>query len=132
LNDTPKIVAIGAFALTPTGTDPTWLVVAVALAMAGAGLLFGARVVRSLGERVVRMSHVEGLRANLATALLVAVGANLGLPMSTTHVASGAITGLARGDFSRLNGRTLRDFAVAWTATPAIAGLVSATVLRLV
>src|SRR5262249_26813460 len=110
--------------------DPRWLTVAVALAMAGAGLLFGVRVARSLGEKVVRMSHTEGMRANLATALLVAQGANLGLPMSTTHVASGAIAGLARADVSRLNRRTLRNFALVWTVTPAIAGLVSAIALK--
>jgi PiT family inorganic phosphate transporter len=77
------------------------------------------------------MNHQEGFRANLTTAILVGVGANLGLPMSTTHVATGAIAGLARGDIARLNRRTLRDFSVAWTVTPLSAGLVSALVFRM-
>ncbi len=37
LNDTPKIVAIGAFALIPIGVDPHWLVGAVAVVMATGG-----------------------------------------------------------------------------------------------
>jgi inorganic phosphate transporter, PiT family len=115
LNDAPKIVAIGAFALVPTGVDPRWLVAAVAVAMAMGGAVAGMRVARSLGERVVRMDHLEGFRANLATAVLVGLGANLGLPMSTTHIATGAIAGLVRRDLARLNRRILRDFAVAWT-----------------
>ena len=45
-------------------------------------------VARSLGEKVVRMNHQEGFQANLTTAMLVGVGANLGLAMSTTHVAT--------------------------------------------
>jgi len=51
--------------------------------------------------------------------------------MSTTHVATGAIAGLARGNIARLNRRTLRDFSLAWTVTPLSAGLVSALVFRL-
>jgi inorganic phosphate transporter, PiT family len=131
LNDTPKIVAIGAFAL-PNGGDPHWLVSGVAAAMALGGLLAGMRVAHSIAEKVVQMDHLEGFRANLTTALLVGVGANLGLPMSTTHVATGAIAGLARKNVSRLNRRTLRDFALASTATPACAGLLAAIALRMV
>src|SRR5262249_31908922 len=44
LNDTPKIVAIGAFVLVPTGGDASWLVDAVAVAMAIGGLVAGMRV----------------------------------------------------------------------------------------
>ena len=132
LNDTPKIVAIGAFALVPSGGDPRWLLGGVAVAMAFGWLVAGMRVARSMAEKVVRMDHLEGFRANLTTALLVGVGANLGLPMSTTHVATGAIAGLARKDASRLNRRTLRDFAVAWAVTPVCAGLISAIALRIV
>jgi PiT family inorganic phosphate transporter len=131
LNDTPKIVAIGAFALVPNGGDPHWLLATVAAAMAFGGVVAGMRVARSLGENVVHMNHVEGFRANLTTALLVGAGANLGLPMSTTHVATGAIAGLAREDSSRLNRQTLRAFGLAWTLTPLCAGLVSMLVTRL-
>jgi len=42
------------------------------------------------------MSHREGFIANLVTALLITAGATLGLPMSTTHVASGGIAGVGR------------------------------------
>ncbi len=77
------------------------------------------------------MNHQEGFQANLTTAMLVGLGANLGLPMSTTHVATGAIAGLAHGDVARLNRRTLRDFSLAWTVTPFSAGLVSAIVFRM-
>lgn len=72
-----------------------------------------------------------GYRANLTTTLLVGAGPNLGLPMSTTHVAIGAITGLARKDLSRVNQRTLRDFGIPWTLTPFAVGLVSMVVFRL-
>ena len=62
---------------------------------------------------------------------LVSIGANVGLPMSTTHVAIGAIAGLTRADVSRLNHQTLRAFAVAWTITPLCAAVTSGLVFRL-
>jgi PiT family inorganic phosphate transporter len=126
LNDAPKIVAVGAFALVPAGMTPTQILFVVTGAMAAGSLLGGMRVAKRLGEGVVTMNHVEGFRANLATALLVGVGANRGLPMSTTHMSTGAIAGTAGRRLSRLSGRTLRDFALAWTITPLFAGAVAA------
>ena len=74
------------------------------------------------------MNHREGFAANLTTAFLVGLGANLGLPMSSTHVSTGAIAGVAGRQVRRLDPATLRDFVMAWTVTPAIAGLVALAV----
>lgn len=126
LNDTPKIVAVGTFALVPAGMSITQVLLVVAFAMAAGAVAGGIRVAHRLGEGVVKMSHLEGLTANLTTALLVGLGAFEGMPMSTTHVSTGAIAGIARSDAGRLNGRSLRDFVLAWTVTPALAGGVAA------
>ena len=125
LNDTPKIWAIGAFGLVPGTLRPNQLLVLIAFAMAAGGAVAAVRVGRRLGENVVRMNHREGFTANLTTAFLVGLGANLGLPMSTTHVSTGAIAGVAGRQVRRLDTATLRDFVMAWTVTPAIAGLVA-------
>jgi PiT family inorganic phosphate transporter len=131
LNDTPKIVAVGAFALVPAGMSSRSVLLCVAGAMAIGSVVFGTRVARRLGEDVVHMDHVEGFKANLTTAALVGLAANRGLPLSTTQVSSGAIAGSAGAHPSRLNGRTLRDFALAWTVTPLVAALIAAAVFAL-
>ena len=124
MNDTPKLVAIGAVVLG-TQVSMNLLVLIVAGAMFGGSLYAGRRVARVLSEKIVHMDHREGLLANLATALLVGVGANFGLPMSTTHVSSSAIAGIAGRNTKRLNRRTLRHLALAWTVTPLVAGLIA-------
>lgn len=128
LNDTPKIVAIGAFTLVPAGMTTWQIMLVVAISMAAGSLLGGMRVAERLGKGVVQMNHREGFLANLTTAVLVGMGASYGLPMSTTHVSTGAIAGSAGPNLSRLSGKTLRDFLIAWLVTPIFAAAVAALV----
>ena len=125
LNDTPKIFAVGAFTLVPGHLSATQLLIIVAGSMAVGGLVAGVRVAHRLGEGLLSLSHSEGFRSNLAAAVLVAAGAHFGLPMSTTHVSTAAIAGAARLNVARWNARTLRDFVLAWTLTPAVAAFVA-------
>jgi PiT family inorganic phosphate transporter len=131
LNDTPKIVAVGAFALVPAGWQSWQILLVVAAAMAVGSVVGGMRVAQRLGCDVVRMSHREGFLANLTTATLVGAGAGAGLPMSTTHVSTGAIAGSAGTDLSRIKTRTIRDFVIAWLVTPLFAAAVAAVVFLL-
>jgi PiT family inorganic phosphate transporter len=125
LNDTPKLVAVGA-GLAAVGVSVSAFGVFVSAVTFVGALVGGLRLAKMLGENVVRMSHREGLLANLATARLVGFGANLGLPMSTTHVSTGAIAGIAGADAGCLNRKTLRDLALAWTVTPLAGALIAA------
>ena len=94
LNDTPKIVSLGVAVQT---VDVVWLFVLVALAMFAGSIVAGSRVAKVLAEDLVTMNPAEGFTANVTTALLVGFGANLGLPMSTTQVSTGAIAGISGG-----------------------------------
>lgn len=125
MNDAPKIVAIGSFALV-SGMTPTRLLFAVTAVMAAGGLVVGSKVAGRLANDVIKMEHVEGFTANLTTAALVGLGAFQGLPMSTTHVSIGAISGTAGTDLSRIKKKTVRDFAMAWVVTPPFAAAVAA------
>jgi inorganic phosphate transporter, PiT family len=119
MNDAPKIVALAlaAVALAPSARVSTpMLYASVVAGMVAGSVVAGRRVTHLLAEKVTKMDHREGLAANLATAVLVTVGAVQGLPMSTTHVSSGGIIGAGarRGALQR---RTLRDIALAWVVT---------------
>ncbi len=124
-NDVSKGVAtLAGSGITRDRTAILW----GAATMFGGSLFAGRRVAQVLAEKVVKMDHREGLLANLTTAMLVGVGANFGLPMSTTHVSTGAIAGIAGADPKRLNRRTVRDLILAWTVTPLVAGLIAGVV----
>src|SRR6201999_567737 len=97
MNDTPKIVAVGSFALV-RGMTPNILLFAVTAVMAIGGLIGGSRVAGRMCCCVTKISHVNGFAANLTTAALVGLGAFQGLPMSTTHVSVGAIAGTVGRD----------------------------------
>jgi PiT family inorganic phosphate transporter len=131
LNDTPKLAAIGAFGLASAEVSGDVVTYLVAVAMFTGALLVGKRVAWRLGEDVLALTHIEGLRANLVTSTLVAAGAGYGLPMSTTHVSTGAIAGGSGTQLRRLNLNTLQQFILAWTVTPLIAGIVAATAYEL-
>ncbi|MCK6528651.1 inorganic phosphate transporter [Myxococcota bacterium] len=128
MNDAPKIVGLALLASTlggaPAVPSPVLFAV-VAGAMVAGSLLAGQRVTRALAEGVTPMDDREGFAANLVTAALVTVGAVQGLPMSTTHVATGGIfgAGVVRGTLDR---RSLRDIGLAWIVTLPVAALLGA------
>lgn len=129
LNDTPKVVALGvAFYLITEHSAkfqaPFWLFALVALGMGAGSFIGGLKVTETLAEKVTKMDHTEGFSANLTTAVLVAGASNLGLPVSTTHVSSGAIIGIGlRAGIKRVDWKVVRAMALAWVVTLPGAGV---------
>ncbi len=117
-NDTPKIAALAVVALPTAGGSPLAFV-AIAAAMAVGGLVAGRRVLATLARRVaVPPSLGESLAASAASAVLVGLASFRGLPLSTTHVTTGALVGagLAR-DRRAVRWAVVRDIALAWLVT---------------
>ncbi|KAJ1720413.1 hypothetical protein LPJ53_004964 [Coemansia erecta] len=109
-----------------TAPVPTWV-----LAMSGAaidlGLItYGYHVMRRLGNGVTYLSPSRGFSAELGTSLTVLTASKIGLPVSTTHCITGAITaiGLCNGNFRALNWKMLAWCFLSWVFTLPIAGLV--------
>lgn len=120
LNDTPKILGLiaGVRILSPTtGT------LALTVAMAFGGWIGARRVAETLAKKLTPISPPDGLAANAATSLLVASASHLGLPVSTTHVATGGIFGIGASS-GELRWRMAGEVALAWVGTlPLAAGL---------
>ena len=120
LNDTPKIVGLIAGVGIISISQGT---IAVALMMATGGLISARRVAETLSHEITPMTPSQGLVGNLATSGLVIAASRYGLPVSTTHVSTGAIFGIGGGEGS-LNRRTVGRILAAWVVTlPVAAGL---------
>jgi PiT family inorganic phosphate transporter len=125
MNDAPKMVAIVLAAAMLRGNydiRPAAFAL-VSLGMVAGSWLAGRRVTTVLAERITPMDHWEGFLANAVTAAMVTPGAALGLPMSTTHVASGSIMGIGLQNSAEINWRTVREMVLAWVVTLPVAGL---------
>ncbi len=132
LNDTPKIIALGIAASVALGISGLPFYLAVAAAMGAGSLAGGFRVTETLARRVTPMSPGEGFAANLVTTLLVGLASVVSLPVSTTHVSSGAIigVGLHRGT-QTVCWSTVREMLLAWVVTLPVAGVIAAGVFAL-
>lgn len=134
LNDVPKIAAflILVLALTPglpfSTAGNAWPIVAVAVVMGLGGLWGGMRVLHVLAHRISPLNSVRGLAANLGTSLLVLGATPLGLPVSTTHVSTGALIGVRWSDrIKPERGDALKLVLFGWLITFPVAGGIAAT-----
>jgi PiT family inorganic phosphate transporter len=119
LNDTPKIAAL----MVAGGTlGAGYASIAVVLAMSAGAWLAAARVADTLAWRVTRMDAGEGLAGNLVTSFLVIVASRLSMPVSTTHVSTGAIFGIAIRNRDG-HAAVIRNILLAWIATLPLAAV---------
>ncbi|WP_174274971.1 inorganic phosphate transporter [Sphingomonas bacterium] len=117
---------------------PTWVKVAVALAL-GLGTMIGwKRIVVTVGEKIgkTHLTYGMGAAAELVAASTILLAQVKGMPVSTTHILSSGVAGTMVANGSGLQASTVRNIAMAWVLTlpaaMAIAGLLYAFFLTIV
>jgi len=118
-----------------TGTKfiPTWVKVAVAIAL-GLGTMVGwKRIVVTVGEKIGKehLSYGQGAAAEITAMGLIMAADNYGLPVSTTHVLSSGVAGTMAANGSGLQMSTLRNMALAWILTLPAAIVLSGSLFAL-
>jgi PiT family inorganic phosphate transporter len=112
---------------------PTWVKVAVALAL-GMGTMVGwKRIVVTVGEKIGKehLTYAQGASAELVAMFTIFAADQWGLPVSTTHVLSSGVAGTMVANGSGLQMSTLRNIAAAWVFTLPAAALLSGTLFYL-
>jgi PiT family inorganic phosphate transporter len=140
-NDAQKTMGIITLALVGAGwlpegsAIPAWVILLCALAMALGTWTGGKRIIRTAGEKITALDQESGLTANVSGSLAVLLASRAGMPVSTTHVVVGAITGAGvarhRGGQGRsVHWLTWRNMIFAWILTlPGAAGMGAALFL---
>jgi len=105
---------------------PTWVKVAVALAL-GLGTMVGwKRIVVTVGEKIGKdhLTYGQGAAAEITAMMTIGAADYMGLPVSTTHVLSSGVAGTMWANKSGLQMSTIRNLLMAWVLTlPASIGL---------
>ncbi len=73
---------------------PLWIMILGALGLAVGLALFGARLIRIVGKEITELDHMRAYSIAMAATLTVILAAQLGMPISTTHVTIGAVIGV--------------------------------------
>jgi PiT family inorganic phosphate transporter len=106
---------------------PSWVKVAVALAL-GLGTMIGwKRIVVTVGEKIGKehLTYAQGACAELVAMCTISAADKFGLPVSTTHVLSSGVAGTMAANGSGLQFATIRNIAAAWIFTLPAAALLS-------
>jgi len=112
---------------TATKFIPSWVKVAVALAL-GLGTMVGwKRIVVTVGEKIgkTHMTYAQGAAAELITMATILGADHLGVPVSTTHILNSGVAGTMAANRSGIQLATVRDIALAWIFTLPAAALLS-------
>src|SRR5690606_12196770 len=132
-NDAQKTMGVIFLALVAHGTItadtamPFWVKVACAVAIALGTYLGGWRIIRTLGKGLVEIAPPQGLAAESSSAAIILTSSHFGLPLSTTHVATGSILGTGLGTKgAEVRWSVARRMVVAWLITLPSAAAVGA------
>jgi len=106
---------------------PLWILI-----LGGTGIVVGLatmgyRVMKTIGTNITELTPSRGYCATLAAAATVVLASRTGLPVSTTHIAVGAVigVGLARG-IGAIDMRVIGGIVVSWVITLPAGGILAA------
>ena len=122
-NDAQKTMGIMTLALFSAGvvtsTDvPLWVIITAATAISLGTAAGGWRIIRTMGQRVVKLDPVHGFAAETTAATIIFGASHFGMPVSTTHVISSAIMGVGASDrFSAVRWGVAGNIVTAWILT---------------
>ena len=121
------LALISAGLLPPDSPIPLWIIVLAATAISMGTAAGGWRIIRTMGQRVVKLDPVHGFAAETTAASIIYTASHFGMPVSTTHVISSAIIGVGSSDrLSAVRWGVAGNIVIAWILTIPASALVAA------
>ncbi len=124
---------IRALHLTTANVIPLWVILSAHAAIALGTLAGGWRIVKTMGQRITKLTPFGGFCAESSGAITLFIASHFGIPVSTTHTITGAISGVgAAHRLSAVRWGLAGRIVWAWILTiPAAAGIAGVAYLVL-
>ena len=111
---------------------PLWILFLGATGIVIGLATLGYRVMKTIGENIVKLTPSKGFSAQLAAALTVVIASQLDMPVSTTHTLVGAVIGIGLVEgASTINFNSVRTIVLSWVITLPAGALLSIAFLEL-
>jgi inorganic phosphate transporter, PiT family len=136
-NDAQKTMGIMTLALfsahqISSKAVPIPVILLAATAMSLGTAAGGWRIMKTMGQKVVRLDPVHGFAAETTAATIILGASHFGMPVSTTHVISSAIMGVGTSDRPNdVHWGVARTMITAWVLTIPCAALIAAAAFLL-
>lgn len=131
-NDAQKTMGVIALTLFSAGAlsvfaIPMWVALSCQAAIALGTFFGGWRIVKTMGTNITKIRAREGFCAETSSSLVLFGTAHFGIPVSTTHVISGAIMGVGTVENARaVRWQTARRIIWAWLLTIPVTAAIGA------
>ena len=86
--------ALSANSVVTSASIPMWVMMVGALGLAVGLMLFGPRLIKTVGSEITELDKTRAFCIALSAALTVILASQLGLPVSSTHIAIGGVFGV--------------------------------------
>jgi PiT family inorganic phosphate transporter len=135
-NDAQKSVGVIAALLVADGqlaslSSPSWAVISCAAALTLGTALGGWSIVKTVGRRIYRITPVDGVATQAASAGVILGASVVGAPVSTTQVVASSVLGVGGGRrrWRHVDWAVVRHIALGWLVTMPATALVAAVVV---
>jgi PiT family inorganic phosphate transporter len=137
-NDAQKTMGIiasllYAAKLIPEFHVPLWVVLSAHASIALGTISGGWRIIKTMGQKITKLTPIDGFCAEIGAASSIFIATGLGVPVSTTHVITGAISGVgAANRLSAVRWGITFNIVIAWILTIPAAGIIAGIVFSLI
>ncbi|MEK0449414.1 MAG: hypothetical protein RL088_1682 [Verrucomicrobiota bacterium] len=114
------------------GAIPVWVKITCAIVMAAGTAAGGWRIIKTMGQKMVKVLPINGFTADANAASVLITAAALGMPVSTTHAITTSIMGVGCARrWSALKLSVVARILVAWVLTLPLAAAMAWLVMKL-
>lgn len=117
---------------------PLWIMILWALWLVAGLSLFGGRLIKTVGKEITKLNQTRAYAVALSAAITVLIASQLGLPVSSTHIAIGWVFGVGflRSFLKKLKGKQktyvekemIGHIVLSWIVTLPISAVIASVI----